>query len=253
MEYYKDNFCTLINAECLKTMEEMAKNNMKFDAIITDIPYGTTACKWDAIIPPDKMWSALDKITKDNGAIVLFTGQPFTSFLIVSNPKLFKYEIIWEKERPTNIFNMKKQVGKVHENILLFYKNQCTYNPIMEERIGNYISPDYDLTLCNNNGTETYNNTTYKYSKDYDSSKKYPRSVMKFTRDRDRFHPTQKPLKLLEYLINTYTNEGDSILDFTCGSGTTLVAAKKLKRHCYGIDNEEKYCKVAKERLEGVE
>lgn len=250
--YYKDDYCTLIQGDCIDVMTKMAEKGLKFDAIITDPPYGTTACKWDTIIPFEPMWECLNNIKKDNSPILLFGSEPFSSTLRCSNLKDFKYDIIWEKERPTNIFNMKKQVGKVHEIISLFYKKQCTYNPQMEERLGNYISPEYDLTLCNNNGTETYNNTTYRYSKDYDSTKKYPRSVMKFTRDRDRFHPTQKPIALLEYLIKTYTNEGDVILDFTCGSGTTLVASKKLNRKCYGIEKEEKYQEITKERLEKV-
>lgn len=234
-------------------MDYFSKNNIKFNAIITDPPYGTTACKWDTIISFDDMWNGIKSIRENNSPIILFGSEPFSSYLRISNIKEFKYDIIWEKERPTNIFNMKKQFGKVHEIISLFYKSQPTYNPIMEKRDGNYISPEYDLLSCNNNGTESYNFTKYKYSKDYDSSVKYPRSVLRINRDRDRFHPTQKPIALLEYIIKTFTNEGDTILDFTCGSGTTLVASKKLNRFCYGIELEEKYCEIAKKRLKEVE
>lgn len=233
--------------DCLELMKNIPDKSVNL--ILTDLPYGTTACKWDSIIPFDRLWDQYKRIIVDGGATVLFGSEPFSSLLRVSNIEEFKYDIIWEKERPTNIFNMKKQFGKVHETISVFYKKQCTYNPIMEERKGNYISPEYDLLKCANNGTETYNFTKYKYSKDYDSSKKYPRSVVYFVRDRDKFHPTQKPIELLKYLLKTFSNEFDLILDNTMGSGTTGVACRDLNRKFIGIEMDEKYFNVAKNRI----
>ena len=218
--------------------------------ILCDLPYGTTACKWDTVIPFEPMWAELKRIIKPNGAIVLFGSQPFTSALVMSNPKMFRYEWIWEKERPTNIFFMKKQVGKVHENILVFYKKQPVYNPQMVARVSNNESKR-DLSTLNNNGSKTHKNQTYRYSSSYNDKLHYPRSVQRINRDRTKnAHPTQKPVALLEYLIKTYTNVGETVLDFTMGSGSTGVAAKNLNRNFIGIELDEKYFEIAKKRIE---
>lgn len=232
--------------DCLELMKNIPDKSI--DMILCDLPYGTTACKWDTIIPFEPLWEQYKRIIKYNGAIVLTASQPFTSALVMSNPKMFKYELIWEKERPTNIFLMKKQVGKVHENILIFYKNQPTYNPLMEKRFGSKISNGYDLTKLKNNGTETLGNKLYKYSENYDSTKKYPRSVQYFVRDK-AIHPTQKPIGLFEYLIKTYTNEGDLVLDNCAGSGTTGLACKNLNRKFILIEKEPEYIEIIKKRL----
>lgn len=238
-----------INADCLYVMDEMIRQWIKVDAVITDPPYWVTAAKWDSIIPFDEVWKRLNKIVKKNGAILLFGIEPFSSRLRLSNEDDYKYDIIWEKERPTNIFRMKHEFGRVHEVISVFYKWQPTYNPIMEERIWNYVSPDYDITKCNNNGTETYGNSKYKYSPNYDSSKKYPRSILKFNRDRGKFHPTKKPIALIEYLIKTFTNEWETILDFTAWGLTLALAAQNVNRKWICIEKDKRYFDMWIERL----
>jgi len=237
----------LMLGDCLERMKEIPDGSV--DMILTDPPYGTTACKWDSVIPFDKMWEQLKRIIKPNGAIVLTASQPFTSALVMSNPKMFKYEWIWEKERPTNIFFMKKQVGKVHENILVFYKKQPVYNPQMVARVSNNESKR-DLSVLNNNGSKTHKNQTYRYSSSYNDKLHYPRSVQRVNRDRTKnAHPTQKPVALMEYLIKTYTHEGETVLDFAMGSGTTGIACKNTGRKFIGIEKDAGYFEIAKQRL----
>lgn len=237
----------LYNGDCLEVMKDIPDKSI--DMILCDLPYGSTAASWDIIIPFEPLWKEYERIIKDTGNIVLTASQPFTSSLVMSNIKLFKYEIIWEKERPTNIFTMKKQIGKVHENVLVFYKKLGTYNPQMEKRIGSKIPKGYDLTKLNNNGTEIFNNKKFKYSEDYDYTKKYPRSVMYFVRDKKGIHPTQKPLGLLEYLIKTFSNENELILDNTMGSGSTGIACLNTNRNFIGIELDKKYFDLASKRI----
>ena len=240
----------LIQGDCLERMKDIPDGSI--DCVITDPPYGTTACKWDTVIPFEPMWEQLKRITKKNGAIVLFGSQPFTSALVMSNPKMFRYEIIWEKERPTNIFFLKKQIAKYHENLSVFYQNQPTYNPQMEKRQGHHYQKekDYDLLKCDNNGSKTHTGQIYKYSKDYNPELIYPKSVLKIQRDRQKnAHPTQKPVAIMEYLIKTYTNEGNTVLDFCVGSGTTGIACKNLNRNFIGIELDPEYFKIAKKRI----
>lgn len=240
--YYKDDYCTLTQGDCIEVMAKMAEKGLKFDAIITDPPYGTTACKWDSIIPFDKMWECLNNLRKENAPVILFGSEPFSSLLRTSNLKKFKYDWIWNKKLAGNGLLAKKQPLKIHEIVSVFYKH--SYFPVKEK--GKMRTKMFDgkqqselhseVTKC-----ESYVNDEY-----------YPKSIVEFSMAgmrSNRLHPTQKPLELLEYLIRTYTNENDVILDFTCGSGTTLIAAKKLKRKCYGIELEEKYCEVTKNRL----
>jgi site-specific DNA-methyltransferase (adenine-specific) len=231
-------------------MTKMAEKGLKFDAIITDPPYGTTACKWDTIIPFDKMWSCLNNLIKENTPIVLFGSQPFTSELIHSNIRMFKYEWIWNKNKGSNIMLAKKQPLKIHENILVFGGN--TYFPQKTKVEGKVRDQRKEKPKRNRDDGAVSPKGFIKYAEDYDPSFKFPVSIQYFTNHREKtevLHPTQKPIKLMEYLINTYTKEGDLILDFTCGSGTTLVASKKLNRKCYGIELEEKYCEITKNRL----
>lgn len=237
----------LYNGDCLELMKNIPDSSI--DMILADLPYGTTAAKWDTIIPFKPLWEQYERVIKDNGNIILTSSQPFTSNLIMSNPKLFRYEIIWEKERPTNILNMKKQIGKVHENILIFYKKSGIYNPIMEERNASKVPKGYDLTKLNNNGTELFNNKKFKYSEDYDYTKKYPRSILYFIREKKGVHPTQKPVALLEYLIKTFSNENNTILDNTMGSGSTGVACINTKRKFIGMEINENYFNIAKNRI----
>jgi site-specific DNA-methyltransferase (adenine-specific) len=218
------------------------------DMILCDLPYGTTACKWDVIIPIEPLWEQYKRIVKDSGAIVLFGTEPFSSKLRLSNLKMYRYDIIWEKERPTNIFFMKKQIGKVHENISLFYRKQPSYNPIMVERKSNNESKR-DLLLYKNNGSKTHKKQTYRYSKTYKDDYRYPRSVIKINREKS-VHPTQKPVALLEYLIKTYTNESELVLDNCMGSGSTGVACQNLNRNFIGIELDAGYFEIAKKRIE---
>lgn len=221
--------------------------------ILCDLPYGTTACKWDNIIPFKPLWEQYNRIIKDNGVIALFGTEPFSSFLRLSNLRNFKYDLIWEKERPTNIMNMKKQFGKVHEVISVFYKKQPTYNPIMEPakqpKNNNKSKNNSQMGYMNNIETA---NITSKISDDYDHTKRYPRSVLKFSRGtrHNGFHPTQKPVLLLEYLIRTYTNDGDTVLDNCMGSGSTGVACVNLNRNFIGMELDPQYFGIAKKRIE---
>jgi len=248
---FPDDFINkVIQGDCLHVMPQIADKSI--DMILCDLPYGTTACKWDTIIPFEPLWKEYKRIIKDNGAIVLTASQPFTSALVMSNIKMFKYEWIWEKERPTNIFLIKKQCGKVHENILVFYKMQPTYNPVIETSKQPKNNQNNKSQIGEMNKIETLGNTKTKISEEYNPSKRYPRSVIKInrgTRGGNKLHPTQKPIALFEYLIKTYTNEGDLVLDNCAGSGTTGVACKRLNRRFILIEQEERYCQIARDRL----
>ena len=232
-------------------------DDKSIDMILCDLPYGTTACKWDTIIPFEPLWEHYKRIIKDNGAIVLTASQPFTSALVMSNIKMFKYEIIWEKERPTNIFSMKKQIGKVHENILVFYKNPPIYNPVKEAALQPKNNSSTNKSQSGRKAEMEYifgqeSPLTLKGDKDYDPTLRYPRSVLRFargTRNSQKFHPTQKPVALFEYLIKTYTNEGNLVLDNCAGSGTTGIAARNLNRQFILIEKEPEYVEIIKNRL----
>jgi len=210
---------------------------------------GTTACKWDTIIPFEPLWANYKRIIKDNGNIVLTASQPFTSNLIMSNPNLFKYEIIWKKERPTNFMMAKKQIMKYHENILIFYKKQGTFNPQMEKRKEENKRNNKPRGLENKvwdiENTGKYSERVLSGSNDLI----YPNSVLEFSMERG-LHPTQKPVKLFEYLIRTYSNERDLVLDNCIGSGTTAVACINTKRNFIGIEKDDKYFEISKKRIE---
>ena len=246
--YYKDEYIRLFQGDCLEVMDKLIEKGIKFDAIITDPPYGTTQCKWDSVIPFDKMWERINRLIKDLGIIVFTSSQPFTSALVMSNTNLFKYELIWEKEQGTGQLNAKKMPLKKHESILIFSKGKLgniTYNPQMEE--GKPYSRN-DIGKVNNIKEKVYGVSNGYAAKNVTT--RYPTSIIQFNMVKQKGqHPTQKPISLMEYLINTYTNENELILDFTCGSGTTLLAARNLKRKCIGIELEEKYCEIAKNRL----
>lgn len=223
------------------------------DLVLTDPPYGTTACKWDTVIPFEPMWEQLKRVTKKNGAIVLFGSQPFTSALVMSNPKMFKYEIIWEKEKPTNFLLVKKQIAKQHENILVFYSNQPTYNPQMYKCEDKYLDKRKTYNNSEQKQDSIIGKTTLQCKRRKEDGLRYPKSVYKVSRERNSLHPTQKPVALMEYLIKTYTNEGDTVLDFTMGSGTTGVACKNLNRNFIGIELDKEYFEIAKKRIETLQ
>jgi len=248
---------TFYQGDCLVEMDKIEDKSV--DMILCDLPYGTTACKWDSIIPFEPMWEQYNRIAKDNAAIVLTASQPFTSALIMSNIKNFRYEWIWEKNFSGGFILAKKQPMKYHENILVFYKAQPTYNPIFEQYA------DTTKNRFKNNGkvnssklqSANYVNEIQGIKRVQDEVKldrgAYPKSVQKIKGvpncNGGRLHPTEKPVELMEYLIKTYTNEGDTVLDNCMGSGTTGVACKKTGRHFIGIEKDEKYFEIAVSRV----
>ena len=237
----------LIQGDCLIEMKQIPDGSV--DMVLADPPYGTTACKWDSIIPLEPMWAELTRVTKHNGAIVMTASQPFTTTLIASNMEMFGYEIIWEKERPSNIFLMRKQVGKAHENILVFYRAQPVFNPQVTKS-GKKRTRDVMQKYVGNALKHHDGKSVTSYRSDWDGSVCLPRSVVYFVRDVGKEnHPTQKPVALMEYLIRTYTNKGETVLDFAMGSGTTGVACVNLKREFIGIELDKTYFEIAQKRI----
>ena len=228
--------------DCLDVMQDIPDGSV--DMVCTDPPFGTTACKWDSVIPFEPMWAQLKRIVKPNGAIVLMASQPFTSALVMSNVKMFKYCWVWAKKRPSNPMLAKKQALKIHEDVCVFYRAFGTYNPQgvietdgkprggtnpskTELGFGAGVKPGYKQTHTN-----------------------YPKSILVFGTDNGKnVHPTQKPVALMEYLIRTYTNEGETVLDFTCGSGTTGVACVNTARDFIGIELDQGYFDIAQQRI----
>jgi len=229
--------------DCLEIMPTLEAQSI--DAIITDPPYGTTACKWDSVIPFAPMWENVKKLLKPKGACVLFGSQPFTSALIMSNPKWFKYTWVWDKKKAGNIFLAKSQPMKIHEDLIIFCANTAFYKPQMVKRDKLKRSKNYGTGYAMG-GNREKEHTVYEYTE------KYPTTILEFSNaaQNGKIHPTQKPVALLEYLILTYSNEGDTILDFTMGSGSTGVAALNTGRKFIGIEKDEGYFKIAKERLQ---
>jgi site-specific DNA-methyltransferase (adenine-specific) len=244
----------LIKGDCLIEMKKIADSSI--DMILCDLPYGTTQNKWDSIIPLDLLWKEYERIIKNNGAIVLTATNPFASNLIMSNSKLYKYDLVWNKKRPTGQLNSKRQPLRQHELILVFYKKQPTYNPVMHENRlkRNFVGNVEKSKKQSDNWGEQY---------DYDSninnnSKSYPRSIIEQTtvigNSKEKVaHPTQKPVALFEWLINTFTNGDELILDNTMGSGTTGVACVNTKRNFIGIELDETYFKIAEQRIKEAE
>lgn len=213
------------------------------DLILCDLPYGTTACKWDNVLSFDKLWKQYKRIIKNQGAIVLFCKQPFTSELIHSNLKDFKYSLVWQKDNHDNPLMAKKRFLNITEDIAIFYKQQCTYNPQGVTRVDKITKQGRGNSLSQKNERKS------EYKQEFTN---YPKNILTFKRDLPNIHPTQKPVALCEYLIKTYTNEGDLVLDNCMGSGTTGVAALNTGRNFIGIELDENYFKIAKERIEGA-
>lgn len=238
----------LYNEDCLKVMDNLIQQGIKVDAIITDIPYGTTRCKWDSVIPFEEMWKRIKEIRKPTTPIVLFGSEPFSSSLRLSNIKEYKYDWKWEKTQATGFFNAKKQPMRCIEDICVFYQKQCLYNPQKTE--GHKPVNSYTKYLSTVNKTEVYGKCTKELSGGGNTDR-FPRQLLTYPSDKQTcyLHPTQKPLELMEYLVKTYSNENDLVLDFTMGSGTTGVACKKLNRDFIGIELNENYFKIAKERI----
>lgn len=236
----------LYNGDCLEVMDRLIEEGIIVDVIICDPPYGTTACKWDTVIPFEDMWKRLNKLIKPNGAIVLFGSEPFSSALRMSNIKNYKYDWIWQKEQGVGQLNAKKMPLKNTENISVFYKKQCLYNPQMTK------GEPYTANRCmfSKNIESTYGKQVDRVIT-INSGYRYPLTTLKFNRPmKNRLHSTQKPTDLLEYLIKTYTNENELVLDFTMGSGSTGVACMNTNRKFIGIELEENYFNIAKQRIE---
>lgn len=227
---------------CLELMKEIP--DKLIDMILCDLPYGITKCKWDSIIPFDELWKQYERIIKDKGVIIIFGSEPFTTKLIESNLKLFKYCWYWQKDRPTGLFLAKKQPLRNIETICVFYKKQPIYNPQMQKGKINHKRGSIK-------GRSEHYNTNY-----FEESKlnglKYPRQLLYFKKEHPPIHPTQKPVSLLEYLIKTYTNENDIVLDNCMGSGSTGVACVNINRNFIGIEIDERYFNIAKERINNL-
>jgi site-specific DNA-methyltransferase (adenine-specific) len=231
----------IIEGDCLEVMKEIPDKSV--DMILCDLPYGTTACKWDTVIPFEPLWEQYERIIKDNGAIVLMAAQPFTSALVMSNPKMFRHQWIWNKRMGSNFFNVKSQPLKIHEEVVVFSKKRAFYNPVM--RLGEMRAKGSDKQYSGDNVIGDYKKTKTK------NNLYYPVSILDFSNASrtDKVHPTQKPVALFEYLIRTYTNEGEIVLDNCAGSFTTAVACDNTNRNWICIEKEEEYCNIGLTRV----
>ena len=231
----------IYNEDCLEGMKRIPDKSI--DMILADLPYGTTQNKWDSIIPLEPLWEQYHRVIKDNGAIILTSAQPFTSILTVSNLSLFRYDLAWDKKQITGFLNAKKMPLRKHENILVFYKKPPTYNPQFT------LENPYEVER--NNHSENYGKQVA--SKTKSDGRRYPTSVLRIPQVRVKGgHPTQKPVALFEYLIKTYSNEGDTVLDNVIGSGTTAVACINTNRKFIGFEMDETYYSMAKKRIERI-
>ena len=244
----------IYNEDCIGEKGICLIPDKSVDMILCDLPYGTTACKWDSIIPFDKLWNQYNRVVKDNGAIVLTATQPFASQLINSNIKYFKYELIWDKMIGGAFVLAKKRPLPRHENILIFYKNAPTYNPQMTNADPKNIRPVNKGT--NQSEAIPVAGGVAKSEKGYNPKKRYPTSILKYSSKMaecnplHRVHPTQKPVALFEYLIKTYTNEGETVLDNCMGSGTTAIACIDTNRNYIGFENNITYWEMANKRIQ---
>ena len=232
----------LMLGDCLERMKEIEDGSV--DMVLADLPYGTTACKWDSVIPFEPLWAAYRRVCKKKAAIVLTASQPFTSALVMSNLPAFKYQWVWDKANSTGFLNAKKQPLRQTEDVCVFYREQCTYNPKMEVRGKPRVKGGYNKP----GGSDNYGD--FRDVKSV-GNEYYPTNLLRFSNANraEKTHPTQKPIALMEYLIRTYTNEGETVLDNTMGSGTTGVAASRLNRNFIGIEMDEAYFKIAEERI----
>ena len=231
-------FPLLMNADCLQAMCVIPDGSV--DLILCDLPYGTTQNKWDSVIPFEPLWREYWRVIKPNGAVVLTAQPPFDKVLGCSQVKFLKYEWIWEKYQGTGHLNAKKQPMKCHENVLVFYREQCTYNPQMSE--------GKPYTQASGRASKNYGSQRQVVTEN--KGERYPRSVLKIAHDKDlKVHPTQKPVALMEYIIRTYTDEGETVLDNCMGSGTTGVACKNTRRNFIGIERDPEYFRIASDRI----
>jgi site-specific DNA-methyltransferase (adenine-specific) len=239
----------LMQGDCLERMKEIESGSV--DMVLADPPYGTTACKWDSVIPLEPMWEQLKRVIKSNGAIVMTASQPFTTTLISSNLKMFKYCWVYEKTNAKGFQSCKYKPLAAHEDVAVFARGKTEYNPQMWECPPAHVNKRNSFTLREMG--EVYGGG--QKPRKQESTSKFPRSVIPVSNHTPRSgntHPTQKPVPLMEYMIKTYTNEGETVLDFTMGSGTTGVACKNLNRHFIGIEMDEGYFEIARERISAV-
>jgi DNA modification methylase len=239
----------IYNEDCLGGMERIPDNSV--DMVLCDLPYGTTHCKWDSIIPFEPLWGQYERVIKENGAIVLFGCEPFTSTLICSNLNIFKYNWIWQKNKCTGFLNAKRQPLNDHETISVFYKKQCTYTPQMTVADKIYKRGFVVRSKAKN----IQQSDIYGAQKNFlqvDSGFRYPKRIQYFNNNftQEQLHPTQKPVPLFEYLIRTYTNEGETVLDNCIGSGTTAIACINTNRNYIGFELDKHYCDIANERIQ---
>ena len=250
----------LYNDDCIHIMQQLIQEDVKVDMILTDLPYGTTSCKWDVIIPLEEMWKCITGISKDNTPILLFGTEPSSSYLRMSNIKQFRYDWIWHKNTSGSFATARKMPMKYHEIISVFYRKLPTYNPQFQEyhestrkrfKQGEKVNRNKQLS---NSTNQIQNGLSFEGISSIDYKRgKYPESVQYFKAVRNsqgiRVHPTQKPTELLEYMIKTYTNKGDTVLDFTMGSGSTGVACMQTNRNFIGIELDPKYYEIAEKRI----
>lgn len=248
---FKTKLGRLYKGDCLEVMDYLINQNVKVDAIITDPPYEVTGFTWDKAIPFDKMWNCLNKLIKDDGAIVFFGNEPFSSDLRNSNKDMYKYDWKWLKTQVTGFQNAKYQPLRCYEDIMVFSKRSAVTNGKMHMKF--FPQGLYNINLKVRKKEITYlkenksvNKEKQSYLQEYSN---FPRNVIQFQREAYTVHPTQKPCDLMEYLVKTYTKEGDIVLDFTCGSGSTLLACEILNRKWIGIELTDKYCDVTKQRI----
>lgn len=234
------------NLDCLEGMKAIPDGSV--DMILCDLPYGTTACKWDTVIPFEPLWEQYERLIKDNGAIILFGSEPFTSLLICSNLAMFKYDIVWDKVNHSGGMLAKKRPLKSHENIIVFYKKQPTYNPQMT--IGKMWHRG-GKKMKKLPGVYGQERLVERKTESDTTALKYPKTILTCSNadNTKRVHPTQKPVELFEYLINTFTNPGDIVLDNCMGSGTTAVAALRTGRNFIGFELSAEYCQIAEQRI----
>lgn len=237
---------TIYNEDCLEGMKRIPGKSV--DMILCDLPYGTTACKWDTIIPFEPLWEQYERIIKDDGAIVLTAVQPFTSALVMSKPDLFSHSWVWKKTKATNYVQARKKPMKYHEDIVVFAKKQHIYNPQMRKGFIPYKKvqrENYDKDGAVFKDTREYGSVSES------SGERFPSTVVEFSNPNNKsIHPTQKPVALFEYLIKTYTNEGETVLDNCIGSGTTAIAAINTNRNFIGFELDESYYELANKRIE---
>jgi DNA modification methylase len=238
----------LLHGDCLELMKSIP--NKSIDMILCDLPYGTTACKWDVVIPFEPLWKEYKRIIKDRGCIALFGSEPFSSHLRMSNIKDYKYDLYWVKEKPVNFFQLKRRFGKLTENICIFYDKQPTYNAQKEKHLGKKVTNRPSENAKFKNEIIGLSNSTMKpYN---DDGTRFPCDILKFRREvlGTTMHPTQKPVALLEYLVKTYTLENETVLDNCMGSGSTGVACINTNRNFIGIEKDETYFKIAEKRID---